>query len=550
MNIKKAKSTLIESQSFKNNTTLVDENKLYTYLKFDPNKISGDILKELEKDSTSKILDFPFANGEIYNDEFSLNQSMAKDLADGNLYAVVKKNTIAETLLKGSIVNALQLDELYLPDESDTTLQFQALREAGYTETQIDALRACLFKRPNGFVRYLDQETGNLREVGGMQVWGLVFGIPIHTYTNSVGYYNFPWRFNFGTIMGTHAKNPRVNIKPFNTQGAWVISLPIQFIIGSVHVQGWVGSCAMRNEVNFEFREHRQNRYWSQLMDGVNLHDQYATADNIIRSPLGLVMYAHWADNNGNASAPMLGHLAGANLPSIALQYLTNILGLPTSNDLPNIFNLLSGLLPDVTIRTNGNDERRSYSAILMHTVFHELAHGSHFQRAGQSYWYDFIRATLRNHPDDQCGGGYGCGQNADDGNVAIGESWAEFLGTNHALRLHPNGEKESRWAGFTFTSFWQTAFITNRNALERERWFFNNWISSGIYNDLMDLANTDPTEFWDRIGGLSIQQLYEALGPNIDFFCNYEWEIINRYGLSTGDVDDIFFNNGAGGCL
>ena len=118
-----------------------------------------------------------------------------------------------------------------------------------------------------------------------MQVWGLVFGIPLHTYTDGNGYYRFPWRFNAGTIMGTKAKNSRVNIHPVNTQGAWLYFVAAQFIIGSVHVQGWVSSCSLRNEVNFEFTTHKQNRYWAQMMHAVSLHDQYSTADRILSAP-------------------------------------------------------------------------------------------------------------------------------------------------------------------------------------------------------------------------------------------------------------------------
>lgn len=552
-NIQKAKESIAArqnepGQSNANRVSVIDPNRVYSYIKFDPSRLTGEMLKQLEADSSIQILDFPFANGELYNDEFALDEVKAKQLADGMLYAVAKKNTGTETALKSEpSLNPIVLDELYLPEEEDTALQFQALREAGYTEEQLLRIRICLFKRPTGFVRYLDQETRGLVNVPGMQVWGLVFGIPLHTYTDGNGYYRFPWRFNVGTIMGTHAKNPRVNIKPLNTQGAWWLTIPLQFIVGSVHVHGWVSSCQMRGDVNFEFTTHRQNRYWAQVMHSISLHDGYASADGIQRAPWGLTLYAHWDDNYGSASAPMLGHVSVT--AAIIEGVINNIFGgninLPA--DFPNIFNLLTGLLPDITIKT-GNDERILYSSRLMQTAFHELGHGSHFQRAGHQYWLDFIRATLRRHPEDQCGGGYGCGANADDGNVAIGESWAEFIGTNHALRNHPNGQKNSRWLSFISTGDFNFFFpIRFDDALEREAWFFNDWIATGMYNDFMDIANNDPTEnVWDRIGGLSIQQLYEALGPNIDHYCAYEFELINRYGLNFIDVEDIIRRNGA----
>ena len=90
-----------------------------------------------------------------------------------------------------------------------------------------------------------------------------------------------------------------------------------------------------------------------------------------------------------------------------------------------------------------------------------------------------------------------------------------------------------------------------NSIAIETEPWFFNDWIASGIYNDLMDLTNTWALEdAWDITGGLTIKQLYEVFGPNMDAFCSYRQEIISRYGLNEADVIEIFNQNNAQGCL
>jgi len=92
-NIKKARATLAaqntNAKSTSSRESWTDDDKLYTYVKFNPNSVSGDILKQLEADSSIQILDFPFANGEMYNDEFALDESKASQLKDGSLYAVV-----------------------------------------------------------------------------------------------------------------------------------------------------------------------------------------------------------------------------------------------------------------------------------------------------------------------------------------------------------------------------------------------------------------------------------------------------------------------------
>ena len=537
-NILKARITLQNSANpTQRNSYYNNGDSLFTYLRFDPDGVTGSILQQLEADTTIQILAFPFADGGIYNDSFALDEAKAEALADGKLYAVVKQNSATENLIITNL-NPQILDTLFLPAEDDTTLQIQALREAGYTEEEVNAFRICLLKRPSGFVRYLDQATGGLVNVANMQVWGLVFGIPIYTHTNANGFYNFPWRFSLGTIMGTKAKNLRVNVKPLNTQGAWWLTIPTQFIVGSTHIRGWVSSCQMRNEVNFHFTEHKQNRYWAQLLHGVNLHDQYSLNDGIQRAPFGLTLYAHWDDNYGNASAPMLRHINGT--AAVIEGVINNIFGgnvnLPTNY--PNIFGLLSGVLPDVTIKT-GHIERPLYSNRLMHTLFHELGHGSHFQNAGHLYWINYIIATLS--PGTTCPG-YGCGGGSNDGKIAVGESWAEFIGTTHALRHHPNGQK---------INFAGTTFIPYNQALETEEAFVNVWIPTGIFHDLIDIANTDPSENWDQTGGLTISQLYQGLGPNTNHICDFHLRMFTLFPwLGQNQLENIFAFHGNPNCF
>lgn len=495
------------------------------YIKFDPNNIPEDAVKLLEADSSITIFDFPFANAEIYGDSYSFDETKRESLKDGFLYAVLP---IQNDLFSIKGIPTTNLDTLYKPASDEDPLVDEALVQGGYITQEELNLRIC-YRRPEGFIRYRDNELGPNQPAVNMQVWAIAFGVPIHTYTNETGWFRINWRFLFGTIMGTHAKNPRVNVKPLNTQGAWWLTIPIQFIVGSVHVHGWVGSCSLNN-ININFDQHRQNRYWAHLLNSVNLHDQYTAADGILNAPRELVIYAHWDDNYGQASAPMLHAMATDNRPIIDL-VLGGIFGVNIlSPTYRTLYRVLSGYLPDITVKT-GNTERQFFSARLTQTALHELGHAIHYRRAGTGYWLDYIRATLRNH-DGQCGGGYGCGNNPDDGNVQVGESWGEFIGTNHALRRYPNGQKNSVWAG---------GFIRFDDALERETWFFNNWIPTGIYNGLMDNFNTT-LEVWDNTGGATIQQLYNVFNPDVDFMCDYQEEFLRLYvAFNRNAVERIF---------
>lgn len=324
-NVEKAIHTLAtKSSTSKSLANRVESLPQYVYFKFDPNNLQGNLAQQLEKDSIIKLLDFPFANMAIYNDSFALDETKAKELNDGNVYAVTKiEDPVIESLLNTDLHTDI-LDTLVLIPEGDTALQFQALLEAGVSQTQIDEyrIRFCFFKRPHGYVKYWDNDLnsghGQLEPVRRISVWALVFGIPVQDITDNNGYYKIPWRFSIGTIMGTIAKNERINVKPFNTVEGWVVTSLIQaLVVGSVYIKGWVSSCTMRNDINFEFIEHKQNRYWSQILNAYAFHDDYCSEDGIHNAPQGMICYAHWADKAGvdekdgigDASTPLWGHM-------------------------------------------------------------------------------------------------------------------------------------------------------------------------------------------------------------------------------------------------
>lgn len=507
----------------------------FIYFKFDPNQLTGELFEALENDTTVKLLDIPFANASLYNETFALDEAKAEQLKDGFVYGVTDfDNAISLPLLQNaSSLYKEFLDTLVLIPEEDTTLQFEAYRQAGATEEQIEALRFCLFKRPHGYVRYWDDELNRLEPVRGMQVWGLVFGIPIHSYTYSNGYYELPWRFSAGTIMGTHAKGKRVNVKPFNTVGGWVLTSLIQaFVVGSIHIKGWVGACAMRNDVNFDFYGHTQVRYWSQILNAYYFHDQYALADNIYNAPRNMICYAHWADSPegdfGSASTPMLYHMTGGEITDLFIQQLFNN---PVTGTL---LTFIHRLLPDMTFRVCGTTQPQYYNSRLAQTAFHELGHASMYHQVGWGWYWELIWAELT-HTCSGTGNPYCDGTYSGAGHVAVAESWAEFIGTNNALRRYPNGYMK----GTYYNGFYPMATL-----IENEKWFFGGfWIPYGVYNDLMDNSNAGET--WDNVQGASISQLYNAFGSDVATMCGYQIQFIqNNPQFSQGDVNIIFNNH------
>lgn len=163
-NVQKAQAAIAQSNNSRtSNFSGTSDLPQYVYFKFNPNELTTEQFQALENDSTVKLLDFPFANAALYNEDFALDETKKVQLTDGNIYGVTNiENTTSLNLLRSSTPLQSQfLDTLALIPEEDTTLQYQAFREAGGTEEQIARLRICLFKRPTGYVHYWDNELPN-----------------------------------------------------------------------------------------------------------------------------------------------------------------------------------------------------------------------------------------------------------------------------------------------------------------------------------------------------------------------------------------------------
>jgi hypothetical protein len=528
-------------------TDPLDNDRIYYYYSFDPSNVTGDMLSIVEADQNHHILDYPFANGDAFKDNFTSNYAASSAAArDGKLYIVFKKGGSLDNLFENNgQLSATKLDELYLPQQNDKDLQLKAMANAqGVTVEAFKISWPCLFKQPHGRVTYLDTETNQTRGVPAIQVWAIAFGIPIPTWTNDNGYYAVPWLFSIGTVIGTHAKSPYVNVKPFDVTGSVVNAIAqvvANFIIGSVHIENAFSSCDMKNNININFNQNNQKRYWAQILDAVRLHHTFAAQDGINAAPWGLTWYAAWDNQQGDAySAPMLSHLSGSLLPTptnianiFSLYFDTNLL-----INAPNLFNLLNGLLPSIT-----TDESPSsmtdvhYSERLMQGALHELAHASLFTKVGQIYWAEVISNIVTVRVGSSCPG-YGCGNEIFAGNTQVNEAWAEYLGKDYHRRIHPNGERETAfntWQGYPL-------------ALENHKAFINDWIPTGVFFDLTDPFNQN--ELNDNIQGFTNAQMFNIFSPNIHNFCDFQNRLIQlNPNVTAAQFSGVLTQNGRSNC-
>jgi hypothetical protein len=577
-NVEKAKSTLaLKNGEHLSRMTGKGNEPEFVYFKFNPQELNQEQFLALENDSTVMLMEIPFANMSIYNSDFALDESRAEQLKDGNVYGVTTiTNTNILTVLSSRAETQTQyLDTLVQIAEEDTTLQFQAMREAGLSEEELDKFRICLFKKPHGYVRYWDNDFNRFEPVRTIMVWSLYFGIPIYSYTDENGYYEIPWRYSIGTIMGTKAKNPRVTVKPLDTHSpSLLIEIPTiiaQFIVGSVHVYGWVTPCQMKDGKDFNYTGHTQVRYWSQILNAYYFHDQYTRDDNIQSVPVsGMVCYAHWAKTGnfidflwqpdfGQASTWMLGHIT---LTGTLIEAALNGLfdgEINLASDAPNLFQLLWAIRPDMTFRVPQAAEPQRYNARFAQIAFHELGHASHFMQVGNLWWANLGLGEIPNRAVP--GNPYGDGTYQTAGYVSLAESWAEFIGMNYQQRRYPAAAAFSKCTrdrtyidGTSGSNqvILDDHFYPSSQLIENQFFFFGggDWIPMGLYHDLMDNTNVAPnnnSEYWDAVQGVTIRQMYQAFGPNVNSRCDYYNSFVSQNpGLNLSDVFRIFQNHNA----
>lgn len=116
-----------------------------------------------------------------------------------------------------------------------------------------------------------------------------------------------------------------------------------------------------------------------------------------------------------NGSAPMGTQLSLTD--SKFLDFLLAISSGPLS--LPSAVTLV---MPDVFIAPDYKDTYLTY-----HTLFHELAHTSHYTQAGDVYWLQYINGIVGNWAASNSM--YGDGTGSLDGYIGVGEMWGNYFG-------------------------------------------------------------------------------------------------------------------------
>ena len=297
----------------------------------------------------------------------------------------------------------------FIPDTSEETrstgIDWEAVERQAYMITGNgsrlnDGARTKGSKvTPSGRITIVDEKANGGKPFGvaGVCVSCNSFVRFASAYTDRDGYYVMPKQFS---------SNLRYRLM-FENEKGFSIGFNLVLVPASLSTLGKAGPEGVSVEINSSseeklFRRCVVNNAAYDYISRCSQNDM-----NIKNPPTDLRIWIfHSLDVS---SAVMLHH--GAIVES---GMLSSFLGSFTS--------LVKYFLPDITLGAEGkNDYASIYS-----TVCHELAHASHFAKAGTDYWNKYIGYIVESYV--MTGDPYGDGTAANAGYCEVGESWAYYL--------------------------------------------------------------------------------------------------------------------------
>lgn len=380
------------------------------YVKFMP-KDSLE-LQRLINDYDLELFDYPLdielAEGEVYANP---------DLPESDLmwvYTTVEPDFVFPTGISYEII-----EECYIPEDGETVgiptkggevnVEDAAFALVGYNEAAPVETRAVT--TPQGTIKVYDNDNGSYVPVKGVKVRCHRLVKWATAYTNENGTYimskSFRYKPHYAIVFG--------NVKDFDIWGNWGP------IARANYNMGW------QSNTGYSFNIGYNNYAWQWAVVNNSAYEYYKMCEHtgILKPPAALKI---WVWNNvSGSSAPMLRRITNAighnGNSSIANFFINMFYGLTAS-----VLNqTLKVILPDITIGTIYDDGSRFGYERIYRTVNHELAHASHFSKAGSSYWAKYISYIMT----------YGAYGGNDSGNnaqlCAIGEMWGHSMGYTQA---------------------------------------------------------------------------------------------------------------------
>jgi len=364
-------------------------------------------------------------------------------------------------------------------------------------------------------------------------------------YTDSNGYFSLSKKFKNKVKIIVKFENNDAEVRALRGARLWQVFFPVKKKIATI------SRGQAKNNISYTFmtntdRASKGNRYWSAatVHNSIQEYKQYAAAENIGQAPGGMKIFISTLTRSG--AAPMFNKRSDDGIPR---QYFDYYLLSSITSEVGSL--LINKLKREVDIMVSYgtlNSDR------IKETMYHELTHAAHYNKVGNGWYGNFVRAEIAgiiNTILDANYAPYGRKTDNDAGLIALGESWAYYMG-HYMTDKHYNFQS-SYVSEQTITYFnnWPVIGLSSHlNLLED----FNpyrtddpfNWIPQGLYYDLRDNGNdasvSGRVPLNDVVSGFSNSQLFNALQSSTTSVPSYRQSLVDQnVGNQTQGLNNIF---------
>lgn len=252
---------------------------------------------------------------------------------------------------------------------------------------------------PSGRITIVDEDANGGKPFGvsGVRVSCNSFVKFDHAYTDRDGYY---------TMSKTFSSDLRYRLI-FNNEKGFSIGVNMVLLPASVSTLGKTGP----EGIDMTVTKDSEQKLFKRCVVNNAAYDYYSRCAkedmglSLPPSDLRIWIFHDWE----MSSAAMMHHGA-----LVQTEVVKSFLG--------EFASLLEFFLPDLTL---GLGDKHAYKDIYS-TSCHELAHASHFSKAGTDFWNQYITYIMTSYVKN--GDPYGDGQGSGAGHCSVGEMWGYYM--------------------------------------------------------------------------------------------------------------------------
>jgi hypothetical protein len=376
-------------------------------------------------------------------------------------------------------------------------------------------------------------------------------------YTDDNGRFAVTKRFKNNVKIIVKTKNSNAKVCKVRGIRVWQMLFPCKKVLGVVNNNQLASFRYVFTKPANGSAASKELAYWAATTthNSVIEFREYSAEFGLPNPPDNLkIMVTNWGFQRDAGAAPMWNKCNNNSAQNAFVLYYV-----ATANYIGTAVTLIANTLKnqmDVIIGYASADyDCQMTSSYLKSVVYHELGHAQHFTQAGCSNWTAERNAVVAELINSGFSDPYGDGTNTTRAPIiAVAEMWGNHCEKIYAERHFANGGAAaaanfiSRMQGIQY--FNNTAITPNLNAniwsLER----FNptlasdvhRWIPQGLPYDLLDTRNDFPTPIIDNESGYTINQVFNALQPNIQSIPAFRDRLLlNSGNVQQAEVNQLF---------